>query len=265
VGDGLPFDAVMAAYRQNRFMPAPPRARDFTTPANSAQDFRDEGANLASVLVAAGLRPSDSVLDLGSGIGRVALPLTQYLTGKYFGLDINLSGVAWCHENISQAYPNFQFGVINARNDNYGHPGELGQDRLERASIPIAPDVKFDFVFAYSLFTHLDWVETEFYLRFVGARLNPGGTFFSTWFLINDDARRDMSSGCPSYQFEIDSAGPTFLVKDLQGGPGPVAHSESALLVAAAAVGLRPIGEIAYSGWPKGTAGQDVVVLRADS
>ena len=220
-----------------------------------------EGASLATLLVRAGLHPEHTVLDLGCGLGRVALPLTQYLTGSYFGLDINLSGVAWCHENITQVYPSFQFAVINARNDNYGHGGELGQDRLENSSIPIPPDLKFDFVFAYSLFTHLDWPETLFYLNFVGERLNPGGIFLSTWFLINDDASCQMSSGGAYYDFDVDGAGPSFFLRDRQAGPGPVAHAEDALLSAAAAVGLSRIGDIIYSGWPTGTAGQDTVVL----
>lgn len=39
-----------------------------------------------------GLKPSDRVLDVGCGIGRLAIPLTQYLDarGGYAGLDIVL-------------------------------------------------------------------------------------------------------------------------------------------------------------------------------
>ena len=43
----------------------------------------------AAVLERHGLKPEHRVLDIGCGVGRVALPLTRYLTsGTYDGFDI---------------------------------------------------------------------------------------------------------------------------------------------------------------------------------
>ena len=43
------------------------------------------------------LQPTERFLDLGCGIGRMALPLTGYLTsGTYQGLDVWREGVEWC-------------------------------------------------------------------------------------------------------------------------------------------------------------------------
>jgi len=51
-----------------------------------------------------GLKPSDSILDVGCRIGRVAVPLTQYLDqrARYEGFDVVKKGIDWCRENISQ-------------------------------------------------------------------------------------------------------------------------------------------------------------------
>ena len=46
-----------------------------------------------------GLQPSHRVLDVGSGMGRMAVGLSSYLTdGSYEGLDIVPSGVNWCQK-----------------------------------------------------------------------------------------------------------------------------------------------------------------------
>src|SRR5687768_18260904 len=44
------------------------------------------------------LRPDETILDVGSGIGRKTLPLIAYLSnrGSYDGLELVESGVDWC-------------------------------------------------------------------------------------------------------------------------------------------------------------------------
>ena len=51
------------------------------------------------------LKPEESVLDVGSGIGRVAIPMTDYLTGRYEGLDVVREGVEWCSEHDHPGLP----------------------------------------------------------------------------------------------------------------------------------------------------------------
>ena len=56
------------------------------------------------------LMPDENFLDVGSGAGRMAIPLTRYLKdGKYEGFDIHLEGIEWCKKNISKKFPNFHF------------------------------------------------------------------------------------------------------------------------------------------------------------
>ena len=53
------------------------------------------------------LMPDDSVLDIGSGIGRTAISLTGYLNSnsKYEGFDVVKKGVDWCNSKISKDFP----------------------------------------------------------------------------------------------------------------------------------------------------------------
>ncbi|ELY1979868.1 class I SAM-dependent methyltransferase [Flavobacterium psychrophilum] len=63
--------------------------------------------------------PQSSILDIGSGIGRMAIPFTNYLstTGKYEGFDIVKIGIDWCTKNISSRFPNFNFKLIPLKKD----------------------------------------------------------------------------------------------------------------------------------------------------
>src|SRR5579862_9666790 len=60
-----------------------------------------------------GLRPDERILDVGSGAGRCAVALRDYLTGEgtYEGLDVSPELVAWCRKYITPRYPRFRFQV----------------------------------------------------------------------------------------------------------------------------------------------------------
>src|SRR5262249_46340342 len=61
-------------------------------------EFRAVGDEFFAYFVDLGrLRPTDRVLDVGCGIGRMAVPLTRYLTaaGRYDGFDITARSIAW--------------------------------------------------------------------------------------------------------------------------------------------------------------------------
>src|SRR3954471_21980999 len=68
-----------------------------------------------------GLRPEHRVLDIGCGIGRMAIPLTQYLSakGSYEGFDPVKLGIDWCQEKITPLYPNFRFQTVDVFNSFY--------------------------------------------------------------------------------------------------------------------------------------------------
>lgn len=69
------------------------------------------------------LQPDEHVLDVGSGVGRIALGLTDFLTrnARYEGFDVDAEGITWCQQNITPRYPNFRFQIADVANPVY-HP-----------------------------------------------------------------------------------------------------------------------------------------------
>jgi SAM-dependent methyltransferase len=75
----------------------------------------------------ADLQPNHRVLDVGCGIGRMAVLLTNYLSseGSYAGFDIVPHGITWCKEQITSKHRNFHFHLADTRNREYNPGGQL--------------------------------------------------------------------------------------------------------------------------------------------
>lgn len=77
-----------------------------------SQDFKQLGEKwLQTFISLGGLMPHESVLDVGSGVGRMAIPLAHYLQkeARYDGFEIVNEGVRWCQQQITTRFPNFRF------------------------------------------------------------------------------------------------------------------------------------------------------------
>ena len=136
--------------------------------------FRALGRHNLSLCRALGhLQPDDSVLDVGCGIGRTALAMTEFLSasGSYSGLDAIDFAIRWCQSHIASRYPNFSFVHADVYNKAYNRRGRTPP---ERYSFPFE-DASFTFSLASSLFTHLLPTATERYVAEVGRVLRPGG------------------------------------------------------------------------------------------
>lgn len=129
--------------------------------------------------------PDSSILDIGSGIGRMAIPFTNYLSpkGRYEGFDIVKIGVDWCNKNISSRFPNFNFKLIPLRNDLYLH------DTKNKASDLIFPyeNESFDFIFLTSVFTHMLPSDIENYVGEIQRVLKKDKQCFATFFIIDEE------------------------------------------------------------------------------
>ena len=110
---------------------------------------------------------------MGCGIGRMALPLTGYLSkeAEYVGFDIVPKGIEWCTKNISSKFPNYHFELLDIFNKYYNPNGKLPGSSF---AFPYA-DNYFDFVYATSLFTHLMPEDAVNYLKEAHRVLKPGG------------------------------------------------------------------------------------------
>jgi SAM-dependent methyltransferase len=141
----------------------------------------------------AGLRPDEAVLDVGSGVGRMALPLTRYLShaGRYDGFDIVPANVNWCRTAITPRFPHFRFRHADVFNREYNPRGRLAGDSFR---FPY-PDAHFDFAVVTSVFTHLLPGTVAHYLREIGRVLRPGGRCVATVYLLNDESERLLAAG----------------------------------------------------------------------
>jgi SAM-dependent methyltransferase len=173
----------------------PPRRLNFVGSA----DFKAVGDEFAGLFRnVGGLKPSDRVLDIGSGIGRMALPLTDFLTeGSYEGFDIDARGVEWCQQNITPKHSHFRFQYVDLYNKYY-NPKATVQPAEFRFSYE---DNSFDFIFATSVFTHLLPEDATHYLKEIARVLSPEGTAFLTWFVLNDDRKKRMKTESANADF----------------------------------------------------------------
>lgn len=151
-------------------------------------DFRATGEEfLGHFRTLAGLSPSDRVLDIGCGIGRMArvlVPVLKPPDGSYDGFDVSREGVQWCRARYTRTAAPFRFTHVDVHHPEYNPRGSGDAEQLR---FPY-PDASVDLAIATSVFTHLLDGAVERYLAEAGRVLAPGGRLFSTWMLV-DPAR----------------------------------------------------------------------------
>lgn len=159
----------------------PPRRNNFV----GDSDFVETGDEFLELFVElAGLGPDERVLDIGSGIGRMARPLAGYLRppGSYEGFDVVPEGITWCQDRYGDR-PHFRFQLAEVANGLYRPEGTPAAGY----TFPYT-DGEFDFTFASSVFTHLLPDEADRYLGETARVTRPGGRLLATFFLLDDAA-----------------------------------------------------------------------------
>jgi SAM-dependent methyltransferase len=148
-----------------------------------------------------GIKPTDRVLDVGCGCGRMAMPLTRFLTtGSYEGFDILPELIDWCQQNITPIYPAFHFQLAELHHDLYSKNAEL---KSKNFRFPFSDDF-FDFTFLTSVFTHLLQEDLENYTREIARTLRPGGTALITFFILNEESERLMHTSDAKFKIPYD-------------------------------------------------------------
>lgn len=224
-------------------------------------DFRRIGDKwLGTMIEVGGLKPTDHVLDIGCGVGRMAVALSTYLRtdGSYDGFDIVREGVEWCQRKITPRFTNFRFRFVNLQNPLYN---AAAATRACDFAFPYE-DGSFDFVLLASVFTHLRAEDTAHYLCEVRRVLRPGGRCLASFFLLNEETEALIAEGGARFDFKhavgpcrtADPAAPETAI----GYPEPLArrlHEEAGLLIARVLPGSwpgRPAHQVRH--------GQDIIL-----
>jgi SAM-dependent methyltransferase len=148
-------------------LPLPPPQLRFLVSGRSdtdGADFLSVGRGCAAGVLGSLQRASVSleslraVLDFGCGCGRVIRHLAPLSGARFYGTDYNLRLVLWCRRNLPFAH----FGLNGVR-----------------PPLPY-PDRSFDFIYAFSVFTHLPEDLQRAWLFELGRVLAPGGHLLIT-------------------------------------------------------------------------------------
>lgn len=208
-----------------------------------------------------GLKPTDDVLEAGCGCGRVAIPLTGYLTsGSYEGFDVVPELVQWTRESITPRHPGFRFTHVDLYNDFYNPAG-----RVEARDFVFPYDAgAFDFILLVSVFTHLLHADVRRYLAEMHRTLRPDGKALMSFFILNAESERLVESGSSQLAFPHRRFR-GLRVEDAARPAGAVAYPENLVRSLLAASGFVIQEPILYGSWcgRKDTVSfQDYVVVR---
>lgn len=209
-----------------------------------------------------GLTSRSRVLDVGCGCGRVARPLSGFLTasGSYEGFDVDSAAIAYCVKAYREL-PNFRFIRVDARTARYNPDGQISPPDFQ---FPYS-DSSFDFVNLTSVMTHLLPDDVNAYLSELHRVLRPSGKAWVTFFLLSDEARRASVRSPETFRFPYPCGSHRI---ELLGNPeAGICHDEPFVWSAYETAGLR--AERVFRGsWLSGTPSiptpyanlQDVVI-----
>jgi ubiquinone/menaquinone biosynthesis C-methylase UbiE len=251
----IPRDAVDLLLGRRKEL-IPPRYLNFAGDG----DFEATGNEFLRYFIdLGGLRPEHRVLEVGCGIGRMARPLTKYLTiGSYEGIDIVPKGIRWCQQQISGRYPKFHFQLADIHSVMYN---PQGRQQASQYRFPFG-DNEFDFVFLTSVFTHMMKQDVEQYLREIARTLRPNGVCLSTFFLLNENTLKLMNAGLSSLRFRFLRAG--CHIDDEHNPDNAVAFEEQCVHSMLQEVGLTA-ESVKYGAWPgrpRYLSYQDILIVR---
>jgi SAM-dependent methyltransferase len=224
-------------------------------------DFRADGAAFAELFVRlGGLEPDDRVLDVGCGIGRMAIPLLDVIDrdGSYEGFDTSRPMIRWCRRTISRRDSRFRFWYAPIFNRKYN---PFGTVRADAFVFPYRTD-EFDFAFATSVFTHLPLADGRNYLAELSRVLRPGGRALLTFFLLDHLVAPAGTTRPPMFDFRF-AAGRLRTI-DPARPEEAIAYPEQLLRDELARAGLLVAEPVRYGSWSgreSDARTQDIVVV----
>ncbi|MCX5858664.1 MAG: class I SAM-dependent methyltransferase [Proteobacteria bacterium] len=225
-------------------------------------DFRKVGEEFCRYFFElGGLKPNERVLEVGCGIGRMAVALTGYLQerGSYAGFDIVAEGIKWCGEKITPRYPNFRFQLADIYNKNYNPQGKI---KASEYKFPY-PDKSFDFIILTSVFTHMLPQDMENYFSELARVLAKGGRSLVTFFLLNNESKKLIDEKMSARDFKNHGEG--YRTENTNTPESAIAYEESIVKGLLEKYGLNLVIPIHYGSWcgrKNFLSYQDIIIAR---
>ena len=203
-------------------------------------------------------------LEIGCGIGRDAIPLSNYLSieGSYLGVDIVGESIAWCKDNISKQHSNFEFVHYDVRDQLHNPEGKTLTSDIR---LPLQHK-SIDHVILWSVFTHMFPSDVIHYLKEFRRVMKRDAQVFATCFIYNDEileSARNTNLTPFNLRFEFEMAdGIRF--NDPVYPVGAVAYSQSYFEDMIRNSGLKLLHQLngSWSGYyDEPQDGQDVMIL----
>ena len=158
--------------------------REQNDQATGDGDFLHIGLLELEILKSVGLQPEDRLLDFGCGIGRMAVHALNYLeSDKYWGIDISETMLERAKAVCGELHQRGRWllgdgGVLNT-----------------------LQDIHFDYICAFSVFTHLDLEEYYTHLQCMRRVISGDGLLLTSHLLLGENQRAKeiftMSSALP--------------------------------------------------------------------
>ncbi|NES04570.1 MAG: glycosyltransferase family 92 protein [Okeania sp. SIO2F4] len=226
---------------------------------NSSFNFQSNAFKWLGYLIQrTGLKPTDSILDIGCGIGDIAYGLAYYLKprARYEGIDFSEKVIDWAKQEITSRKPNFNFKCHNIYHPIYNSKGNMSMTEF----ILPYPEASFDAICISNLFTHLSSMALRHYLHQIKRALKVGGKCLFACFLINYESQKLIADGKSSQNLVYEIEGGFCLDSELP--EKTIGFQESLLIDWIKESGLTIVGKY-YGSWcgRKSFTYQDLLIV----
>lgn len=237
----------------------PSRGSIYTGSPSNAKEFIAQSHHQLDLLTKeTNIKATSSVLDIGSGIGRTAISLSNYLNtkGSYEGFDVVKKGVDWCNSKIGNDFKNFNFTYVPLFNDLYNN------ETLQAEEFVFPYDNKnFDIVFSFSVFTHMQIEEIQNYLNEIYRVLSDEGEAFSTFFLYESEDEINKAA-LKGFNFPIEKDGYRLMNNTVKSGNIAISKQKLQEMMANTNLSIKTIIDGFWKGTKNANEYQDIVVFK---